>query len=151
MSRPKAPKASVPSGTDETRLVTLVREQWHKYQGQEKRFSKDFALALIALHKKLAKPHCGLFQDKLKELKIPRSTAYRVMGLHGCKAEKRDAKKSQPIPEELRTLARSKAVTAAIGFFSGLTGDELRKQFEGFVTELRREVFAEASKESEVA
>ncbi len=79
------------------------------------------------------------------------NTAYRLMRLHGWKAEKRDAKKSQPIPEEVRTLARSKAVTAAIGFFSAFTGDELREQFEGFVTELRREVFAEASKESEVA
>ena len=123
MSRPKAPKASVPSGTDETRLVTSVREQWHKYQGQEKRFSKDFALALIALHKKLAKPHCGLFQDKLKELKIPRSTAYRVMGLHGCKADKR------PIRAKEYTIEGHRAARY----------DMLRNEVRAYCTSVRKD------------
>jgi hypothetical protein len=68
-------KSSVPSGKDESHLVTVVREQWDAYQAKEKRFSKDFALALINLHKQLAKPGYGSFVTKMKDLKIPKSTA----------------------------------------------------------------------------
>jgi hypothetical protein len=142
-------KSSVPTGKDELRQVRVVRERWAEYQTKEKRFSKEFADALIDLHKHLAKPGHGTFGESLKELKIPRMTAYRLMQLHGWKAEKRKAEK-KPIPnEESATLARSKAVTAAIGFLSRFTGDELRKCFNEFCEELRREVFAEESKESE--
>ncbi len=49
----------VPSGTNETRLVTVVREKWEQYKTHEKRFSKDFALALIDLHKTEAKHGSG--------------------------------------------------------------------------------------------
>src|SRR6266705_1167468 len=76
-------ESSLPSGKDESRLITVARERWDAYQAQEKRFSKAFALALIALHKQLAKPGYGSFVEKLKELKIPTSTAYRLMRLHG--------------------------------------------------------------------
>jgi len=75
-------QSSLPSGKDESRLVTVVREQWDAYQAQEKRFSRAFAVALIALHKQLAKPGYGSFVEKLEELKIPTSTAYRLMKLH---------------------------------------------------------------------
>jgi len=89
-------KSSVPTGKDKSNLLTVVREQWHKYQKQEKRFSKDFALALIKLHKHLAKPGYGTFVAKLEDLKIPKSTAYRLMALHGWKPEKRIAKTYTP-------------------------------------------------------
>ena len=141
-------KSSVPSGKDELRQVTVVRKAWAEYQTKEKRFSKKFADGLIDLHKHLAKPGHGTFGESLKELKIPRMTAYRLMQLHGWKADKRKAEK-KPIPEEVQALVRCKAVTAAIGFLSGFTGDELRKCFDEFCAELRRELFAEANKESE--
>jgi hypothetical protein len=77
-------KTSLPSGKDQTvRLTTVVREKWADYQRQEKRFSESFALALIKLHEYLARPGHGKFCDKLDELKIPTSTAYRLMKLHG--------------------------------------------------------------------
>ncbi len=79
---------SLPSGKDESHLVTVVREQWDSYKAQEKRFSKAFALALIALHKQLAKPGHGSFVEKLHELRIPTSTAYRLMRLHDWQPDK---------------------------------------------------------------
>lgn len=85
-------KSSVPSGKDELRQVTAVREKWAEYQTKENRFSKEFAKALIELHKRLAKPGYGTFIESLKELKIPRMTAYRLMQSHGWKAEKRVTK-----------------------------------------------------------
>jgi hypothetical protein len=80
--------SSLPSGKDE-HLVTVVREQWHKYQVREKRFSKAVALALINLHKQHAKPGYGQFVARLKDLKIPTSTAYRLMRLHGWQPDKK--------------------------------------------------------------
>jgi len=141
---------SFPLGKDELSQVTVVREAWVEYQKKEKRFSKDFALALIALHEQLAKPGHGMFWEHLKEMKIPRMTAYRLMQSHGWKAEKRKAGK-KPQPEEVRTLARSKAVTAAIGFLSGFTGQELQERFDDFCEELRREIFVEEKKKSEAS
>jgi hypothetical protein len=89
--------SSFPHGKDDkSRLLTVVREQWNKYQGQEKRFSKDFALALINLHKQEAKPGYGKFVVHLKDLKIPTSTAYRLMRLHGWEPENRIAKTYTP-------------------------------------------------------
>jgi hypothetical protein len=85
-------KSSVPTGKDELRQVTVVREAWAEYRTKEKRFSTGFAEALICLHKQLAKPGHGTFGECLKELDIPRMTAYRLMQLHGWKAEKRATK-----------------------------------------------------------
>jgi hypothetical protein len=79
----------LPSGKDESRLVTVVREQWDAYQAKEKRFSKPVAMALIALHEQHAKPGYGCFVEKLEELKIPTSTAYRLMKLHGWQPDGR--------------------------------------------------------------
>ncbi len=107
--RPKTSKSSVPSGKDKSHLLTVVREQWDKYQKQEKRFSKDFALALIKLHKHLAKPGYGTFVKKLEDLKIPKSTAYRLMGLHGWKPPKRIPKTYTL--EEHRTERRSMLIS----------------------------------------
>jgi hypothetical protein len=102
VSRPsvKISKSSFPHGKDESRLVTVVREQWDKYQGQEKRFSKDFALALINLHKQEAKPGYGRFVAHLKELKIPKSTTYRLMRLHGWQPDKLTTRAKQYTIEE---------------------------------------------------
>ena len=140
--------SSLPSGKDQ-RLVTVVREKWAAYQTQEKRFSKDFALALINLHKQEAKPGYGKFVAHLKDLNIPTSTAYRLMRLHGWKAEKRTAK--PPLKSEDRTrLDRSKAVVAAIHYLNEFTGEDLQAKFSEFVEDLRSELeLSEA--ESEVA
>jgi hypothetical protein len=82
--------SSLPDGKDQAQhLVIVVRERWTAYQAREKRFSKDFALPLIALHKQLAKPGYGSFVEKLRELKIPTSTAYRLMKLHGWQPDGR--------------------------------------------------------------
>jgi hypothetical protein len=85
-------KSSDPGGKDELRQVTVVREKWVEYRTTEKRFSKEFADALIGLHQRLAKPGHGTFGECLKELKIPHTTAYRLMELHGWKAKKRVTK-----------------------------------------------------------
>jgi len=90
-------ESSLPSGKDESRLVTVVREQWDAYQAQEKRFSKAFALALIALHKELAKPGYGRFVEKLEALKIRTSTAYRLMKLHGWQPDGRRKEKKKKV------------------------------------------------------
>lgn len=127
--------SSLPSGKDQC-LVTVVREKWAAYQTQEKRFSKDFALALIALHKQLAKPGYGSFVEKLKELKIPTSTAYRLMRLHGWKPDKR----SKPAPKAATPdLDRGKAVVAAIHYLNQFQGEDFQTKFEEFVTQLRAE------------
>jgi hypothetical protein len=93
------PKSSLPTGKDESQLVTVVRQEWEKYKGQEKRFSKAFAEALIHLQKKLAKPGYGKFVAYLKGLNIPTSTAYRVMRLHGWKPEKQTDRSPKPGPD----------------------------------------------------
>jgi len=142
--------SSLPSGKDQ-RLVTVVREKWAAYQTQEKRFSKDFALALINLHKQLAKPGYGSFVEELKELKIPPSTAYRLMRLHGWKAEKRKKQKPDLPATENDRIAKGQAITKAIGYFQRFKGADLQERFEQFVAELRREVLSEASKEGEAA
>ena len=82
-------ESSLPGGKDDSRLLTVVREQWGSYQAQEKRFSKPFAQALIDLHRQLAKPGYGSFVEKLNALKIPTSTAYRLMKLHGWQPDKK--------------------------------------------------------------
>src|ERR1700687_1848236 len=138
---------SLPSGKD---LVTAVRERWAAYQTQEKRFSKEFALALINLHKQLAKPGYGSFVENWNEWKIPTSTAYRLMRLHGWKAEKRKQKPDLPAAENDR-IAKGQAITKAIGYFQRFEGEDLRERFEQFVAELRREVLSETSKEGEAA
>jgi hypothetical protein len=141
-------KSSFPRGKDEPRQIAVVKKAWIEYQKKERRFSKAFALALIALHNHLAKPGHGTFWTHLKELGIPRMTAYRLMQFHGWKAEKHRAEKKPRLPDdEERKLAWSKFIAGAIGVFSGFTGEERRKRFE----ELRQEIFAEESKESEAA
>lgn len=124
---------SLPSGKDDSRLVTVVRERWDAYKAQEKRFSKEFALALIALHKQLAKPGYGKFVEKMKELKIPPSTAYRLMRLHGWKPEKQITKKKAATPD----LDRGKAVVAAIHYLNQFAGEQFLQKFEDFLQELR--------------
>jgi hypothetical protein len=100
--------SSLPDGKDQ-RLITVVQEEWAKYQGQEKRFSKTFALALIDLHKQLAKPGHGSFVEKLKELKIPNSTAYRLMKLHGWQP---DGRRKAPRKKVLAPKEREDALFA---------------------------------------
>lgn len=125
--------SSLPSGKDDSRLVTVVRERWDAYKAQEKRFSKEFALALIALHKQLAKPGYGKFVEKMNELEIPPSTAYRLMRLHGWKSEKQITKKAAATPD----LDRGKAVVAAIHYLNQFAGEEFLQKFEDFLQELR--------------
>jgi hypothetical protein len=137
---------SFPTGKDEPREVIVVRESWIEYQTKEKRFSKVFALALIALHKHLAKPGHGSFWAHLKELKIPRMTAYRLMQLHGWKAEKRKAEKPKAMAEEEdNRIAKDQAITKAIGYFQCFEGETLREKFKQFCEELSRELFAEVA------
>jgi hypothetical protein len=131
-ARKKDPQ-SLPRGKDETRLVTVVREQWDKYKRQEERFSKDFALALINLHKQRAKPGSGTFVADLKTLKIPTMTAYRLMRLHGWEP----VKDRPPRPKMPDTLVRDKLVTQAIGYLDQFAGAELRRQLAELIRELR--------------
>ncbi len=136
---------SFPTGKDEPRQVTVVRESWIEYQTKEKRFSKALALALIALHKHLAKPGQGTFWTHMKQLKVPRMTAYRLMRLHGWKAEKRKVEKPKAMAaEEDNRIAKDQAITKAIGYFQRFEGETLRDSFERFCEELRRELFGEA-------
>jgi hypothetical protein len=128
-------ESSLPGGKDDSRLLTVVREQWGSYQAHEKRFSKPFAQALIALHAQLAKPGYGSFVEKLKALKIPTSTAYRLMRLHGWQPNKQISKPAtkQPTPD----LDKGKAVVAAIHYLNQFEGPQLREKFEEFLGELR--------------
>jgi hypothetical protein len=134
-------QSSLPSGKDESRLVTVVREQWDAYQAQEKRFSKEFALALIALHEQLAKPGYGSFVEKLKELKIPTSTAYRLMRVHGWQPDKR-SNEDKPALKNIPDLDKGKAVVAAIHYLDQFhAGKEFRTKFAEFWRELRNELW----------
>ena len=137
-------ESSLPSGKDESRLITVVRERWDAYQAQEKRFSKAFALALIALHKQLAKPGYGSFVEKLKELKIPTSPAYRLMRLHGWQSEKRITKEqakersSREQEESLLTMFKNKALTEAGKYLDQFeAGKPFRAKFAEYWRELR--------------
>lgn len=135
---------SLPSGKDESRLITVVRERWNTYQAKEKRFSKAFALALIALHKQLAKPGYGTFVEKLEELKIPTSTAYRLMRLHGWQPEKRilkeqaEKRSSREQEELLLTMFKNKALTEAGKYLDQFeAGKPFRTKFAEYWRELR--------------
>jgi hypothetical protein len=137
-------ESSLPSGKDESRLITVVRERWNAYQAQEKRFSRAFALALIALHKQLAKPGYGSFVEKLRELKIPTSTAYRLMRLQGWQPEKRIAKEqtkgrsSREQEEFLLAMFKNKALTEAGKYLDQFeAGKPFRAKFAGYWRELR--------------
>lgn len=141
---PENDQSSLPRGKDESRLVTVVREQWGSYQAQEKRFSKAFALALIALHKQLAKPGYGSFVEKLEELKIPTSTAYRLMRLHGWQREKRITKEQgnkrsfHEQEELLLTMFKNKALTEAGKYLDQFeAGKPFRAKFAEYWRELR--------------
>ena len=134
MKRPPL-KSSVPNGKDESRLVTTVREQWDAYQVHEKRFSKAFALALINLHKQLAKPGYGSFVAKLTKLKIPKSTAYRLMRLHGWKPEKQTGLPPKPAPDE---VDRRSKVCKVFREYLGATSPE---QCIRLTTELLQEIY----------
>lgn len=136
-------KSFVATATNESeeRLVTVVRERWAEFEKHEKHFSKELAAALVALHAAESKYGHGTFQAHLKELKIPKWTAYRVMTLHGWTADKSKKKDKKPSP-----LLRDIAITKAIGYFAQFTGKKLQQEVELFIDELRKEVAAELAK-----
>jgi coproporphyrinogen III oxidase-like Fe-S oxidoreductase len=110
-----AQEESFPVGKDELQQLTQVTKAWAEYQTKEKQFSKDLALALIALNKELAKPGFGTFVENLKKLKIPHTTAYRLMKLHGWKLEKRKIEKPKIAEEEINRIAKSRLLRTLRG------------------------------------
>jgi hypothetical protein len=125
----KSSVATATDGFEETRTVTVVRERWAEFQKHEKHFSKELATALVDLNKLHAKPGSGKFEADLKELKIPKWTAYRVMALHypdwKGEGQKKDGKKE---PTKLSSpLVFDKWVTDTIGYFDQFKDLDVRR------------------------
>jgi hypothetical protein len=124
-------KQSLPTGKD--RIAAL----WAEYRKQEQMFCEALAQELIALHKQLAKPHSGSFVLTLAELKIPTSTAYRLMRLHGWKPEQQKASRQEK-PLEPIELSKSKSIALVVRYLDRFAaGQEQQEQLEALIKELR--------------